>query len=211
MSEDQKKISVAVIEDDDEIRSMLEILIDRSVGFICKLVFNNCEDAMDPLKKYLPDVVLMDIGLPGMSGIEGIRKLKESIPGTDFIMLTIREDEEAIFQSLCAGATGYMLKDTPPVRLLAAIQEVYEGGSPMSPSIARKITRSFHPQSPTPLSERETEILEKLCDGQNYTTIAASLFISGHTVRAHLKNIYRKLHVNSRAEVVKKAMKDHLI
>lgn len=211
MNDDQKKISVALVEDDDEIRSMLEILIDRSPGFSCKLVFSNCEDAIDPLKENLPDVVLMDIGLPGMNGIEAIRKLKENIPGTDFIMLTIREDEEAIFRSLCAGATGYLLKDTSPVRLLAAIQEVYEGGSPVSPSVARKINCSFHPQSPTPLSERETEILEKLCEGQNYTAIARSLYISGHTVRAHLKNIYRKLHVNSRAEVVKKAVKDRLI
>ena len=211
MGEEPKKISVAIVEDDDEIRSMLEILVDRSAGFSCKLVFSNCEDAMEPVKKHLPDVVLMDIGLPGMNGIEGIKKLKESIPGTDFIMLTIREDEEAIFQSLCAGATGYLLKDTPPSRLISAIREVYDGGSPMSPSIARKITHSFHPQSPTPLSERETEILAKICEGQNYTTIATSLFISGHTVRAHLKNIYRKLHVNSRAEVVKKAMQDRLI
>lgn len=211
MTEEPKKISVAIVEDDDEIRNMLEILIDRTTGFTCKMVFSNCEDAIEPVKKYLPDVVLMDIGLPGMSGIEGIRKLKEAVPGTDFIMLTIREDEEAIFQSLCAGATGYLLKDTPPVRLLSAIQEVYDGGSPMSPSIARKITRSFQPQSPSPLSERETEILEKLCEGQNYTAIAQSLYISGHTVRAHLKNIYRKLHVNSRAELVRKAMQDRLI
>ncbi len=211
MTEEKRKIDVALVEDDDEIRSMLEILIDRSPGFTCKLVFDNCEDAMEPLKQHLPDVVLMDVGLPGMNGIEGIKKLKESIPGTDFIMLTIREDQDTIFQSLCAGATGYLLKDTSPARLLAAIQEVYEGGSPMSPGIARKVAVSFQPQSPTPLSERETEILEKLCEGQNYTSIARVLFISGHTVRAHLKNIYRKLHVNSRAEVVKKALQDKLI
>ncbi len=211
MRDGLKDITVAIIEDDDEIRSMLEILVDRSPGFSCQLVFNNCEDAIEVLEKNLPDVVLMDIGLPGMSGIEGIRKMKASIPGTDFIMLTIREDQDAIFHSLCAGASGYLLKDTSPSRLLSSIQEVYEGGSPMTPSIARKVTRSFHPQSPSPLSGRETEILEKLCGGLNYMAIAESLFISGHTVRAHLKNIYRKLHVNSRAEVVKKAMQEKLI
>jgi DNA-binding NarL/FixJ family response regulator len=211
MTEHENDISVAIVEDDDEIRSLFELLIDRSPGFSCKLVFSNCESALEPIKKQLPDVVLMDIGLPGMNGIEGIRKLKESIPGTDFIMLTIREDEEAIFQSLCAGATGYLMKDTAPVRLLAAIQEVHEGGSPMSPGIARTITRSFQQQSLSVLTERETEILAKLCEGHNYNTIAQSLFISGHTVRAHIKNIYRKLHVSSRAEVVKKAMTNRLI
>lgn len=211
MPDEPKTISVALVEDDDEIRSMLEILIDRSPGFSCRLVFNNCEEAIGSLKEESPDVVLMDVELPGMNGIEGIRKLKETIPDTDFIMLTIREDHDTIFHSLCAGATGYLLKDTSPVRLLAAIQEVYEGGSPMSPGIARKVTQSFHPQSKSPLSERETEILEKLCEGQNYTSIAQALYISGHTVRAHVKNIYCKLHVNSRAELVRKAMQDRLI
>lgn len=207
----KKEISVAIIEDDNEIRQMLEKLIDHSTGFSCNLVFNSCEQAMDPVKNNLPDVILMDIGLPGMSGIEGIRLLKESIPGTDFIMLTIRDDDDAIFQSLCAGATGYLLKDTAPERLLTAIQEVHDGGSPISPSIARRITQSFQPQSPSPLSERETLILSKLCEGHNYSAIAEELFISGHTVRAHIKNIYTKLHVNSRAEMVKKALHDKLI
>lgn len=204
-------ISVAIVEDDSEIRELLETLIDRSPGFNCKLVFRDCESAFEPIKDNLPMVVLMDIGLPGMSGIEGIKQLKEAIPGTDFIMLTVRDDDEAIFQSLCAGATGYLLKDTPPPRLLAAIQEVHAGGSPMSPSIARIITHSFQPQSPSPLSERETVILGKLCEGHNYSVIAEELFISGHTVRAHIKNIYTKLHVNSRAEMVKKALHDKLI
>lgn len=211
MPDGKTDISVAIVEDDNEIRNMLEILIDRSEGFSCKLVFSNCEEAMEQVKKELPDVMLMDIGLPGMSGIEGIRQLKESIPGTDFIMLTIREDEGSIFQSLCAGATGYLMKDTDPVRILEAIKEVHDGGSPMSPGIARTITNSFQQPASTLLTERETEILAELCEGHNYTAIAQSLFISGHTVRAHIKNIYRKLHVNSRAEVVKKAMTDKLI
>lgn len=207
----QHTISVAIVEDDNEIRDLLELLIDRSPGFSCKHVFSDCESAIEPIKKHLPDVVLMDVELPGMTGIEGIKKLKESVPGTDFIMLTIREDDETIFQSLAAGATGYLLKDTPPTRLLSGIREVHEGGAPMSPNIARKITGSFHARSQSPLSERETVILEKLCEGKNYATIADALYISGHTVRAHIKNIYRKLHVNSRAEAVTKALKDKLV
>lgn len=211
MANYQHTISVAIVEDDNEIRDLLELLIDRSPGFSCKHVFKDCESAIEPIQKHLPDVVLMDIELPGISGIEGVRRLKECVPGTDFIMLTIREDDESIFQSLAAGATGYLLKDTPPTRLLASIREVHEGGAPMSPNIARKITSSFHSRSQSPLSERETEILEKLCQGQNYSTIADSLYISGHTVRAHIKNIYRKLHVNSRAEAVTRALKDKLV
>lgn len=206
-----KTISVAIVEDDKEIRDLLELLIDRSPGFSCKHVFSDCENALEPIKKHLPDVVLMDVELPGMSGIEGIKKLKESVPGTDFIMLTIREDDDTVFKSLAAGATGYLLKDTPPTKLLAGIKEVYQGGSPMTSNIARKVTSSFHSNTSSPLSEREKEILEKLCDGQNYNAIADSLYISGHTVRAHIKNIYRKLHVNSRGEAVKKALKDKLV
>ena len=146
-----------------------------------------------------------------MSGIEGVKILKEKLPETDFIMLTVQEDNESVFNSLCAGATGYLLKDTPPAALLAAIKEVKEGGSPMSPSIARRIISSFRPNLESPLSKRESEILEMLCNGDNYKTIADALFISGHTVRAHIKSIYRKLQVNSRGEAVNKALKDRLV
>ena len=207
----QKVISVAIVEDDDEIRGLLEMLIDRSPGFSCKQVFRDCETAIEPIKRHLPEVVIMDVELPGISGIEGVKQLKESVPGTDFIMLTIREDDDTIFRSLSAGATGYLLKDTPPTKLLSSIREVNAGGSPMTPGIARKITEYFQPKSMSPLSERETQILQKLCVGQNYSTIADVLYISGHTVRAHIKNIYRKLHVNSRAEAVSKAIKDRLV
>lgn len=211
MTTEKEKISVAIVEDDDEIRLMLERLIDNTPGFSCKHVFNNCESAAERIKKFHPEVVLMDIELPGISGIEGVKKLKPVMPDTDFIMLTIRDDDDSIFRSLCAGAVGYLLKDTQPAKLLSAINEVREGGSPISPSIARKITYSFHPTSESPLSDRETEILRKLCDGHNYVTIADMLFISGHTVRAHIKNIYRKLEVNSRAEAVKKALTEKLL
>lgn len=211
MKEFQKTISVAIVEDDDEIRGLLEMLIDRSPGFTCKLVFRDCESAIEAIKKDLPEVVLMDVELPGMNGIDGVKILKESVPGTDFIMLTIRDDDETVFQSLAAGATGYLLKDTTPSQLLSSIREVHQGGSPMTSGIARKVTRYFQPKSKSPLTERETEILEELCKGQNYSSIADQFYISGHTVRAHIKNIYRKLHVNSRAEAVSKAIKDRLV
>lgn len=208
---DSRIIKVNIVEDDNEIRQLLEIVIDRTPGFVCSDVFKDAESAMPTILATKPDVVLMDIELPGITGIECIKILKEKLPDTDFIMLTIHEDEEAIFNSLTAGATGYLLKDTPPSTLLAAIVEVYEGGSPSTPSIARKITQSFQANMQNPLSVRETEILEKLCSGEGYSSIAEQLFISGHTVRAHIKNIYKKLHVNSRAQAVKTAIKNNLI
>lgn len=207
----QENIQVAIVEDEDEIRELLEQIIDRSPGFSCKHVFKDCESAIDSIKELKPDVVLMDIQLPGMTGIDGIQMLKPELPDTDFIMLTIRDEEEIVFQSLCAGATGYLLKDTPPVKLLSAIHEVREGGSPMSPGIARKIAVSFQPSKDNPLSEREKEVLTRLANGENYSTISTKLFISGNTVRAHIKNIYRKLQVNSRAEAVIAAIKQKLI
>jgi DNA-binding NarL/FixJ family response regulator len=206
-----ENINVAIVEDEDEIRELLEKIIDRSPGFSCKYAFKDCESAIEALKTAQPDVVLMDIQLPGMTGIEGLKVLKGILPAADFIMLTIRDEEETIFQSLCAGATGYLLKETPPVKLLAAITEVREGGSPMSPGIARKIALSFQPTQSNPLSERETEVLARLAEGENYSTIASKLFISGNTVRAHIKNIYRKLHVNSRAEAVILGLKQKFI
>jgi DNA-binding NarL/FixJ family response regulator len=204
-------ISVAIIEDEDEIRELFEKIIDRSPGFSCKHVYKDCESALENLKINKPDVVLMDIQLPGMNGIEGIKNLKPELPETDFIMLTIRDEEEIVFQSLCAGATGYLLKETPPVKLLAAIKEVREGGSPMSPGIARKITLSFQPSGNNPLTQREQEVLSRLAEGENYSTISTKLFISGHTVRAHIKNIYQKLQVSNRAEAIFTAIKQKLI
>ncbi len=211
MSENNDDITVSVVEDDSEIRKILSLIIDRSPGFTCKQSYNDCESAITSITKKPTNVVLMDIHLPGMSGIEGVKILKKQLPETDFIMLTIQEDDDSVFNSLCAGATGYLLKETSPVDILNSIKEVYQGGSPMSPSIARKIIKSFNPSTENPLSKRENEILEKLCKGENYKSIADSLFISGHTVRAHIKNIYKKLQVNSRGEVIQKAIKNKLV
>ena len=204
-------IKVAVVDDDGEIRQLLTVIIDGSPGYSCRQSYNDCETAVEGILSDPPDVVLMDINLPGKSGIEGVSLLKEKLPGTDFIMLTIKDDDESVFDSICAGATGYLVKDTPPAVLLESIKEVHRGGSPMSEAIARRIVSSFKKKSDSPLTERETEILQKMCDGYNHRDIAETLFISSDTVRAHIKNIYRKLHVHSRAEVVKKAIKDRLI
>ncbi len=206
-----EKIHVAIVEDDHEIRQSLQLIINGTPGFACTHSFESVEAALEQLSQIVVQVVLMDIELPGQNGIEGVRQLKLQLPEVDFLMLTIKQDEEAIFQSLCAGASGFLLKDTPPSELLKAITEVRQGGAPMSAQIARKVIHYFHPTAPSPLSPRETEILQLLCDGANYRSIADQLFLSSHTVKSHIKNIYRKLHVNSRAEAVRKAIEDKLL
>lgn len=212
MEHPNKIIQVAIVEDDADIRELLSLLIDKSPGYICKDRFSNAEAALNELPKADPDVVLMDVELPGIWGIEAVRKLKPQMENTDFIMLTIRVDDETIFEALRAGASGYLQKDTPPAQLLSGIRDAFNGGAPMSPYIARKVTAYFRPEKTNyNLTERENEVLQLLCDGENYQSIADQLFVSGHTVRAHIKNIYSKLHVSSRGEAVSKAHKDGLI
>ena len=149
--------------------------------------------------------------MPKMNGIEAVKTMKPQRPDLDFIMLTIRQDDEAIFQSMCAGASGYLMKDTPPSDLLKAIKDVRQGGAPMSANIARKVIQSFHPKVKSPLTARETEILQLLAKGMNYKVVAKELFLSPHTVKSHIKNIYSKLQVNSRAEAIRKAIEDKLL
>lgn len=204
-------IRVAIIEDDHDIRQLMQLIIDGSPGFSCKQAFGDCESGIPALLAENADVVLMDIDLPGMSGIEGVARLREGSPTLNIVMLTVHEDDEAVFDSLCAGAVGYLVKGLPPVQLLDAIKEAYEGGSPMSASIARRVVRSFQPILPNPLSEREKEVLKMLCEGENYKTIAEALFVSTNTVKAHIKNIYEKLQVHNRAGAVGKALKHRLV
>ncbi len=207
----QPSIQVAIIEDDADIRQLMQLIIDGSPGFACRRAFHSVEEGVPGLLSEPADVVLMDIDLLQKSGIEGVRWLKrENFPGC-IIMLTVHEDDEAVFDSLCAGAVGYLVKGLPPVRLLAAIEEAYAGGSPMSASIARRVVRSFQTEKTNPLSEREQEVLKLLCDGENYRTIAGALFVSTNTVKAHIKNIYEKLQVHNRAEAVGKALKERLV
>ena len=203
-------IHIAIVEDDDEIRQTLNLIIEGTPGFTCKEAFPDAESALASVPKLPVDVVLMDIGLPGKSGIEATHLIKQKCPQLDIIMLTVQADDDSVFESLCAGASGYLLKDTSPADLLMHIKEVHEGGAPMSSQIARKIIHSFRVES-TNLSERETEILKMLSKGMNYKEVAEQLFLSPHTVKTHIKNIYAKLHVNNRAEAIYKAFKQKLI
>lgn len=208
----ENPIRTAVVEDDETVRTVLEILLNGSPGFVCAATFRSGEEAVTGLPETCPDVVLMDINLPGMSGIECILQLRELDLPMLFIMLTVFEDSDAIFQSLSAGASGYLLKQTPPARLLEAIQEVYLGGSPMSREIARKVVQSFQRpaagDSPeNKLTPREEEILSCLVKGLLYKEIAARLEIGVETVRTHLRHIYEKLQVRTRSEAIVKYLR----
>ena len=203
-------ISVAIVEDNREIREGLEVLLNGSDGYRCVATFSCAEDALSGLLSEKPDVVLMDINLPRMSGIECTRRLKAQKPDLLVMVLTVYDDDERIFESLKAGASGYLLKKTPPAGLLEAIFELQKGGSPMSSRIARKVVQTFQAfggstNETENLSRREQEIMAYLAKGYRYKEIADVLFISVETVRTHLRNIYEKLHVRSRAEAVLKA------
>lgn len=202
-------LRVAVVEDDHTVRAVLEILLSGSPGFTCAAAFSNGEDAVAGLPEINPDVVLMDINLPGISGIECITRLREQGFSSLFIMLTVFENSDTVFQSLSAGASGYLLKRTPPAKLLEAIQDVYHGGSPMSREIARKVVLSFqqppaNPATESGLTGREGEILSDLAKGLLYKEIAGKLFIDVETVKTHIRHIYEKLQVHSRSEAIVK-------
>jgi DNA-binding NarL/FixJ family response regulator len=209
--EKQADIYVAIVEDDPEIRQLYTLLINGSVGFKCKDSFESAEDALQALRPGAVDVILMDVDLPGISGIECTRRLRARDQDVDVLMLTVHEDDSTLFDALCAGASGYLLKEMRPSDVFEAINEARRGGAPMSPRIARRVVRAFHSPVESPLSEREREVLKLLCEGENYKTIADKLFISANTVKAHIKHIYQKLEVNSRAEAVSKAHKDRLV
>ncbi len=205
-------IKVAIVEDNERIRSGLYTLINGSDGFQCVAAYGDAESALAHLMHLNLDVVLMDIKLPGMSGIECVARLKERHPAFEIMMLTVYEENELVFKSLLAGATGYIVKRTPPAELLEAIRDLHDGGSPMSDQIARKVVREFQElgRSSTEtenLTEREMEILTYLAKGYHDSEIAAKFFLSIKTVRTHLRNIYKKLHVRSRTEAVLKYLK----
>jgi DNA-binding NarL/FixJ family response regulator len=203
-------IAVSIVEDDPQVRSSLAKLIDSSPGFRCLSRHGSAEEALKEIPKVQPQVVLMDINLPGLNGVECVRRLKPQLPGTQMIMLTVYQNTEHIFNALQAGATGYMLKQTPPAELLAAIKEVHAGGSPMSSHIARKIVQSFQQPAPVAatadanLSPREAEVLDLLAKGFLYKEIADQMKVSYATVHTHIRHIYEKLHVRSRTEAVAK-------
>ena len=211
-------INVAIIEDNLNIREGLAALINGTADYSCVGSFSNCEDFLSDLPKLKVDVALMDIGLPGINGIKGVEKARKIMPDLNILMLTVYKESKVVFEALCAGACGYLVKNTPPTRLLEAIREVHEGGSPMSSMIARQVITVFQQNNPNispndeyGLSEREKEVLNKLSEGDNYQQIAAALFISVDTVRHHIRNIYKKLHVHSQSEAVAKAIRKGVI
>jgi DNA-binding NarL/FixJ family response regulator len=209
-------VRVTVIEDRREIRDGLAALINGTEGYCCTAAFGSMEYALAGIAASLPDIVLVDIGLPGMSGIDGIRLLKERHPALQFLILTIYDDDERIFEALCAGACGYLLKRTAPARLLESLRELSEGGAPMSPEVARRVIRLFQEVRPPQhaahqLTPHQTRLLKLLADGHNYKTAAAELDVTVDTVAFHLKHIYEKLQVHSKTEAVAKALRDRII
>ncbi len=203
-------IQVSIVEDDEGIRESWTILLNGNTGMRCISTHSSAEEALEEIPKEKPDVVLMDINLPKMTGIECVKKLKEICPKVQVLMLTMYEDSDQIFESLTAGASGYLLKRDTPAKVLEAIEEVTKGGSPMSPKIARVVVQYFQQKQPSAssamdvLSKRELQILDLLAKGFRYKEIADQLTISFDTVRSHLRNIYEKLHVTSRTEAVVK-------
>lgn len=206
------KIRVSIVEDSARVRNGLEKLIRVSSGFACASAHPDGETALKELPGVRPDVLLMDINLPGMSGVECVRQLKPELPETQVVMLTVYENTDLIYQALSAGATGYMLKQTPPAELLDAVRDVHNGGSPMSSHIARKVVASFQQQDPAAAEElatltaREQEALDYLAKGFLYKEIADAMNISYDTVHTHIRKIYEKLHVRSRTEAVAKRL-----
>jgi DNA-binding NarL/FixJ family response regulator len=209
-------LKVGIIEDQPKIREGLRALIDGTDGYRCVGVFSSMEEALAKLAQELPDVLLVDIGLPGMSGIEGTRRLKDLHPGMAVLVLSVYDDDRRIFDALCAGASGYLLKNTPPARLLESLREVMGGGAPMSPDVARRVVALFREIRPPDqaghqLTPHEVRILALLVEGHNYKTAADELHVSVNTIRFHMRSIYEKLQVHSKSEAVSKALRNHIV
>jgi DNA-binding NarL/FixJ family response regulator len=208
-------ITLGIVEDDEEIRKGVVSFLGKQSQFICELSVGSVEELLDTLSvNNAPDVLIMDLGLPGMSGVEGISFVKSKFPEMDIVVFSVYNDPRKIFDSLCAGATGYLLKNTPFDEIKEGIELLAKGGSPMSPQIARKVIDFFNPnkkiKKESPLSDKEKEIVVGLVDGLSYKLIADRLSISIETVRFHIKNIYRKLHVHGKAEVISKSLRGEI-
>ena len=211
-------IKVVIVEDSNTIREGLKLLINGTDGYSCVGAYSRCETLLDEINELDVDVILMDIDLPGISGIEGIRRIKKISKEIIILILTVYDENELIFEALCEGASGYLVKKTPPAKLLEAIKEAYEGGAPMTSNIARKVVDYFQKNKPvqkgrrrSSLTKREKEVLSGLVEGNSYKAIADNLNISVETVRFHFRNVYKKLHVHSQSEAVVKAIKEGLV
>ncbi len=205
-------ISVAIVEDNGPLRASLSQLIDSADALVCAGAFATAEELLHHVNECKPHVVLMDIGLPGISGVEAVHRLKETLPSIDVLMLTVYDDDRRIFEAVCAGASGYLLKKTPPDQILQAILDMRRGGAPMTPRIARRVLEMFRetrraPQLSDTLSAREEEVLNALVEGLSYKMIADRLYISIDTVRSHIKHIYEKLHINSKSQAIALALR----
>jgi DNA-binding NarL/FixJ family response regulator len=209
-------IKVAIIEDDKKILDGLALLIGGTRGFVCTGAYPSVERALQSIEASLPDVVLIDLGLPGISGVQGIQILKRCYPKITTLVLTVYEDQERIFDALCAGACGYLVKGTSPARLLESLSEAMAGGAPMSPHIARRVIEHFRVQDPSKgngydLTPHELRLLRFLVDGHHYQSAADQLGVSVNTIRFHLRHIYEKLQVHSKSEAVAKALRERLV
>jgi DNA-binding NarL/FixJ family response regulator len=209
-------IRIVIVEDQQLIRQGLTVLIDGTEGFRCTGSFASMEQALPRLDEAPPDVVLVDIGLPGMSGIEGIRRIKDRHPRVLALVLSVYGDDDRIFDALCAGASGYLLKKTPPAKLLESVRECVAGGAPMSPEVARRVValfREFRPpvRADYDLTPHELRLLRMLVEGHNYKSAADELGVSVNTVAFHMKHVYEKLQVHSKSEAVAKALRDRLV
>jgi DNA-binding NarL/FixJ family response regulator len=209
-------VRVVVIEDERELREGLRVLLDFTPDFTCVGNFATMEEALRKIAAETADLILTDIGLPRMDGIEGTRILREKFAELPIVVLTVHGEDDKIFQALCAGASGYLLKDTPPARIIEALKEVLSGGAPMSPDVARRVVHLFRTIAPPAeadyhLTEQETRILKMLVDGHHYKTAAHELNVTTSTISFHLKNIYEKLQVHSKTEAVAKALRERLV
>ena len=213
--EENKKMKIAVFEDNQKFRESLEFIIVTSNDMELCGSFEDTNRLQQRIEALQPDVVLMDINIPGKNGIEAVKEIKEHFPLVNVCMQTVFDDADKIYASLCNGASGYILKNTPPEKLLQAIREVAEGGSFFTPSVAKKILHNFQQEQSSgefiQLTEKEKEVLRYLVDGLSYKMIADKCHVSFHTIHTHIRNIYDKLHVNSKGEAINKAMKNKLI
>ena len=212
----QAIIKVAIVEDQRDIREGLASLIKFTDGYLCTGSFRSMEEALEKIRFELPNIMLVDIGLPGMNGIEGIRLLKQSYPEMLLLMLTVYDDDEMIFDALCAGACGYLLKKTPPASLIESLKEAMTGGAPMSPEVARRVIKLFREIRPPDrtdykLTPHELRLLKLLVEGHNYKTAANAQGVSVTTIAFHMRNIYEKLQVHSKSEAVAKALRNRLV